>query len=108
MRSPGAGQTDIEGSAYYFFRNQDLAGKTPFEDDLEDQTDRERLADFTAETYGFRVGGPIVKDKVFFFVNAELQRDETPQPFDFNNYRGSLTQADINELVNFLDTRYNL
>ena len=102
-----SGTNDIEGSAYYFFRNQDLAGKTPFEDDLEDQTDRERLADFTAETYGFRVGGPIVKDKVFFFVNAELQRDETPQPFDFNNYRGSLTQADINELVNFLDTRYN-
>ncbi len=101
-----SGTNEFEGSAYYFLRNEDLAGKTPFEEENEDITDRQKLADFTAETYGFRLGGPIVKDKVFFFVNAELQRDETPQPFDFNNYNGDLTTADIDQLVNFLDTQY--
>lgn len=101
-----SGTNEFEGSAYYLFRNQNLAGKTPFEDGQEDDIEREKLAEFTAKTYGMRLGGPIVKDKVFFFVNAELQRDETPQPFNFNNYRGDLTQGDIDNLVNFLQTRY--
>lgn len=101
-----SGTNEVEGSAYYFFRNQNLVGQTPFEEELEDQIERERLPEFSAKTYGFRVGGPIVKDKAFFFINAELQRDETPQPFDFANYRGDLTQGDINNLINFLDSEY--
>jgi len=102
-----SGTNEIEGSAYYFVRNQDLAGKTPFEEEQEDIIEREKLAEFTAETYGVRVGGPIIKDKLFFFVNAELQRDETPQPFNFANYNGDATQQDIDDLVNFLQTQYN-
>ncbi len=99
-----SGTNDIEGSAYYFLRNESLAGKTPLEDGQDGE--REKLAEFTAETYGVRVGGPIIKDKLFFFVNAEFQRDETPQPFNFANYRGDLTQGDIDNLVNFLGTQY--
>ncbi|MTI20089.1 TonB-dependent receptor, partial [Fulvivirga sp. RKSG066] len=102
-----SGTNEFEGSVYYFFRNQDLAGKTPFEDEQEDDIEREKLADFTAKTYGIRLGGPIVKDKVFFFVNAELQRDETPQPFNFDNYNGNATQADIDNLISFLGSQYN-
>lgn len=90
-----SGTNEFQGSAYYFFRNENLAGKTPTDDEGED---RERLAEFTAKTFGVRVGGPIVKDKVFFFVNAELQRDETPQPFNFNDYRGASTLADLQQL----------
>ncbi len=101
-----SGTNEIEGSAYYFWRNENIAGKTPTAiEDNED--DRERLAEFTAETYGFRVGGPIIKDKLFFFVNGELQRDETPQPFNFDNYNGSATRAQLNELSNFLINEYN-
>ena len=44
---------------------------------------RERVAPFTQNTYGFSLGGPVIKDKVFFFFNAELQDDETPNPYDF-------------------------
>lgn len=96
-----SGTNDVIGSAYYYFRNQNLAGKTPAEDF--DGVTREKLADYSATTYGVRVGGPIVKDKAFFFINAELQRDETPQPFDFNNYTGDATQADINNLISALN-----
>ena len=92
-----SGTNEISGSAYYFFRNQNMTGLTPAEDF--DGVDREKLADYSANTYGLRVGGPIVKDKVFFFFNAEIQRDETPQPFDFNNYTGDATQGQINALI---------
>lgn len=98
-----SGTNEVEGSAYYFLRNENLAGKTPTDDETRD---REKLNEFSAQTYGLRIGGPIVKNKLFFFVSAELQRDETPQPFDFADYNGDATQADINNLVNFLQSNY--
>jgi len=32
-----------------------------------------------------------MKNKLFFFLNAEVQRDKTPQPFDFADYQGNAT-----------------
>lgn len=103
-----SGTNDIEGSAYYFFRNQDLAGKTPT--DLK-SVNRVKLADFTSRTYGLRIGGPIIKNKLFYFVNAEFQKDNTPQPFDYNNYAlntdgsakgGAATRDQLQQLANKL------
>ena len=99
-----SGTNDFSGSAYVFHRNENLAGRTP--SDVEG-FDRQRLDDFSATTYGFRLGGPIVKNKVFFFVNAELQRDETPQPFDVGTYEGNADANTINDLANFIRDTYN-
>ncbi len=99
-----SGTNRIEGSAYYYLRNESLAGKTPTN---VSEDNREKLPDFKSETYGFRVGGPIIKNKLFYFASVELQRDVTPQPFDFDNYDGDATQADLNNLVNFLQSNYN-
>ena len=96
-----SGSNNVEGSVYNFWRNESFAGKTPTD---VDGAERERLADFSARTTGFRVGGPIIKDKLFFFVNAEIQRDETPQPFDLGTYEGDASQADITSLRNYLST----
>lgn len=98
-----SGSNDVEASAYFLFRNQGLAGKTPTDD-----PDRERtkLADFSSQTTGFRVGGPIVKDKIFFFVNAEIERRETPQPFDFADYDGASSLSDVQGLASTLQERY--
>ncbi|WP_258104885.1 TonB-dependent receptor [Marinoscillum sp. MHG1-6] len=101
-----SGTNEFEGSTYYFFRNENLAGKTPFEKGQKDIIEREKLAEFSAQTYGVRVGGPLVKNKAFFFLNAEFQRDETPQPFSFENYNGDITQSDIDGLSNYLKTNY--
>ncbi len=69
-----------------------MAGKTPGAM-LEDGDEAKKLDDFTAKTYGFRLGGPIIKNKLFFFVNAEFQRDETPKPFNFDDYTGDSDAA---------------
>lgn len=96
-----SGSNELQGSVYNFWRNEGLAGKTPT--DVEG-ANREKLAEFSARTTGFRLGGPIIKDKLFFFVNAEIQRDETPQPFDFGTYEGDASSADITALRNYLGT----
>ena len=90
-----SGTNEVKGSAYFYTRNQNLAGKTPVGIS---EDNREKLDDFTANLYGVRVGGPIIKDKLFFFVNAEVQREEEPRPFDSSLYNGDSSIAEINTL----------
>jgi hypothetical protein len=89
------GTNEFEGSAYWLYRNQGMAGETPGALQEEGE-DAEKLADFTATTYGFRLGGPIIKNKLFFFVNAEFQRDETPKPYSLSEYTGDSDAAALN------------
>lgn len=100
-----SGSNEFEGSVYGFVRNESFVGKTP-PDLVGDGEEREKVADFSALTYGVRVGGPLVKDKLFFFVNYERQDDETPQPFNFSNYTGRSSQGDIDGLSSFLQSNY--
>ncbi|MEO1253963.1 MAG: carboxypeptidase regulatory-like domain-containing protein, partial [Bacteroidota bacterium] len=100
-----SGSNEFEGSIYHYFRNEKIAGKTPLEDGQQTQ-ERDRLAEFSAQTTGFRIGGPVIKNKLFFFINGEIQRDETPQPFNFDNYQGNVTQENLVSLRNFVSTQY--
>jgi hypothetical protein len=72
-----SGTNDFEASSYYFFRNQNLAGKTPSILAATD-SDREKLPNFSAQTYGIRLGGALIENKLFYFINYERQEDETP------------------------------
>ena len=101
-----SGTNEIEGSVYYFTRNESLAGKTPV-DLVSNGGTREKLNDFTAKTYGFRVGGPIVKDKAFFFVNYERQDDITPQPFNVDTYLGDTNSIGLQDIRQFLISNYD-
>lgn len=99
-----SGTNDWTGSVYGFSRNQNLAGKTP--PDLVGDGEREKLDDFSAVNYGFRVGGPIVKDKVFMFLNYEREDRDTPQPFDVGIYGGDSDLAELTRLSNFVSDTY--
>ncbi|WP_313903056.1 TonB-dependent receptor [Flavobacterium anhuiense] len=111
-----SGTNNFDGSAYFLYRDQSLAGKTPQKASA--TAERKRLSDFTAQTYGVRAGGAIVKDKLFYFINYERQDNETPAPFDINNYTGAigitgtnpysgaLAQQRIDALTNRLQTLY--
>lgn len=80
-----SGTNKLEGSAYWFTRNENFAGKTPTDNP---DVERTKLDPFTANTYGIRLGGPIKKNKLFFFANVEIQRDELPRPFIESEYLG--------------------
>ena len=81
-----SGTNNFEGSAYFFNRDESIAGKTP--PSLAGVNGRQKLADFTAQTYGVRAGGALITDKLFYFINYERQDNETPQPFDVSTYLG--------------------
>ncbi len=76
-----SGTNRYEGSAYYYLRNENFVGKTP-PALLGVGDTREKLPEFSNNRYGFRFGGPIVKNKVFFFTNVEILRSDTPAPFN--------------------------
>lgn len=107
------GTNQFTGSVYTYYRNQDLSGKKPMVlidtvGKSKEQIDslRTKLADFSAITTGFRIGGPIIKNKLFFFLNGEMQRDQTPQPFEFSSYNGNATQEDLTTLSDYLLNTY--
>lgn len=72
-----SGENEFAGSAYTYYNNQDFYGTTPGRD----VANRERLEQQTTQIYGFTLGGPIVKDKLFFFVSGEYNREVSPSSF---------------------------
>ncbi|MCH7403680.1 carboxypeptidase regulatory-like domain-containing protein [Belliella kenyensis] len=92
-----SGTNEIKGSAYYFVNNQSLTGTGVLED-----TEGQRVPDYSERQYGFRVGGPIIKNKLFFFANAELT--ERTQPKLFGIGEGSnLTQAEVDQVLSVIN-----
>lgn len=99
-----SGTNNIEGSLYMFYRNEKLAGKNP----LQGKDTAQRFPSFKNKTYGFRIGGPFIKNKLFYFVSVEQQRDQNPQPYDFSTYRGNTnTVAGIQNIIDFVKNTYS-
>lgn len=97
-----SGTNKTTGSVYTYFNNQNFVGKTP----TGPKDKATKLSNFTTKTYGFRVGGPIVKNKIFYFINVESIRNQRPQPFDITQYKGASKQADIDNLSSYIKTKY--
>lgn len=98
-----SGTNTVTGSVWALYRDEKLAGKTPGN---VPKDSRVKLAPFKNNIEGFRIGGPIIKNKLFFFLLGELQKENRPQPFDFGSYRGTATLDSINKLVTFLRDTY--
>lgn len=60
-----SGTNKFKGSAYTYFTNQDMRGNRV------DDVDFGVRPEESTTTYGMTLGGPIIKDKLFFFLNAE-------------------------------------
>ncbi len=66
-----SGDNTFKGSAYGFYRDKSFNGKYVADDTL-------TLSKTETMTYGARFGGPIIKDKLFFFANAEYESSTFP------------------------------
>jgi len=68
-----SGTNDWHGGATYSFRNSDMAANVAFL----------RNADLTIHQYGFSLGGPLIRDKLHFFVAPEFQKRNQPSAGPF-------------------------
>lgn len=63
-----SGTNKFRGSAYTYLYNQNMRGNKIGDVDFGER-DKE-----SKNIYGFTIGGPIIKNKLFFFVNGELEK----------------------------------
>ncbi len=68
-----SGTNEFKATVYGAWRNQELQGYKVRDYELS-KTDSRYLL------YGASVGGPIIKDKLFFFLNVEADRSVSPGP----------------------------
>jgi hypothetical protein len=70
------GTNDLHGSAYEFLRNSALDSRNFFDYNTEGQPDK---PEFRRNQFGGSLGGPVKKDKLFFFANYEGLRQALGQ-----------------------------
>jgi len=75
-----SGTNTFRGSAYVYHRNENLRGDTVEGEQIAGARAKDR-----STTYGLTLGGPIVKNKLFFFVNGEFSKI----PTIVNRWQGS-------------------
>ena len=105
-----SGTNTFRGTAYVYHRNENMRGDT---------VDGEQISGARAvdrnTTYGFTLGGPIVKNKLFFFVNAEYSKiptvanrwqGSTNGKADADNYISRTTQSDLKAVSDFVKSKY--
>ncbi|MDB5269237.1 MAG: hypothetical protein JWP58_2277 [Hymenobacter sp.] len=88
-----SGTNDLSASVYGFGRNQNTIGKSVTEP-------RVKADKFSNYTTGFRVGGAVVKDKVFFFLNGEIARINTPLGFLPGASDSRISTTDLDRIRN--------
>ncbi|MEM9292729.1 MAG: carboxypeptidase regulatory-like domain-containing protein [Acidobacteriota bacterium] len=94
-----SGTNNLAGSVFFFTRDQDLVG---------DGADDRELGPFSQDEYGFRLGGALAEDKVFFFVNGEISERERPNGFSIGGATGQNFgfEAEANRFVSILNNQY--
>jgi len=97
-----SGTNEWSGSVFGSQRSPDLVGDGPLD---------RPIADFDQDQYGGRFGGPIMKDKLFFFVSGEINRKKSPTGFSADGSSGVSTNPNVSagalRLKNFLTSHYN-
>jgi hypothetical protein len=87
-----SGTNDFSGNVYYVYRNQDWVGAR-----FNKTTDAFfAVTPFKETTVGFSLGGPIIKDTLFFFANYEELKSNRAQP-EFGPIGSSLTNVAITQ-----------
>ena len=84
-----SGTNSFAGSAYAYYNDHNFYGTTPGKG----VANRTKLSRQSTQIYGATLGGAIVKDKLFFFVNGEFGLDSYPSTY-YPGYEGAAITAE--------------
>ena len=105
-----SGTNTYKGSAYIYHRNENMRGDTVDGEQIGGARAKDR-----STTYGFTAGGPIIKNKLFFFINGELSKVPTVVNrwqgssngvADATNYISRTKLSDLQRVSDFVKNRY--
>lgn len=102
-----SGTNEFTGTAYYMFRNQKFMGDKAGDNAV-------TIGTFDYKNMGFSLGGPIIKNKLFFFVNYENEDLTSPATTWRANkggepITGSVTRvlaSDLDQLSTFMKDKF--
>ena len=91
-----SGTNTFHGSAYWYYNNENFYGKTPGKNVINPT----KLGDQSSGTYGLTLGGPIIKDKLFFFANYERVKETYPSSNNIGSTESNLDVKEVDQIVN--------
>lgn len=105
-----SGTNTFKGTAYVYHKNENLRGDAIGGEQITGARAKDRTT-----TYGFTLGGPIIKNKLFFFVNYEYVNTPTianrwrgseDGKVDANNYISRTKLSDLQKVSDFVKDKY--
>lgn len=105
-----SGTNTFKGTAYVYHKNENLRGDAIGGEQITGARAKDRTT-----TYGFTLGGPIIKNKLFFFVNYEYVNTPTianrwrgseDGKADANNYISRTKLSDLQKVSDFVKNKY--
>ena len=105
-----SGTNTYKGSAYIYHKNENLRGDAVDNQQIPSAREKDRQT-----TYGFTLGGPIIKDKLFFFASGELVKTPTianrwmaseDGVADADNFISKCTLADLQRVSEHVKNKY--
>ncbi len=82
-----SGSNDVRGSLFYLYRPEQLSRPYEYVDRIEETVGFDAVAAPTQNQLGGSIGGPIIKNRLFYFGSVEYQRFRAPRQVVYGNLR---------------------
>ena len=86
-----SGTNTFTGTAYAYYNNHNFYGRSPLNGD--------KLAEQRTQIYGVSLGGAIVKNKLFFFLNGEFNLDSSPSSYYVGDSGCNISESDAKAIA---------
>ena len=105
-----SGTNTFKGSAYVYHKNENMQGDAVNRQQIQGAREKAQTT-----TYGFTLGGPIIKNKLFFFVNGEMikipsivnrWKGSDDGKADADNYISRTTNKDLEAVSKYMASKY--